>query len=281
MTSKNIFSKKLSSLLLVVVLVAIATSCDKLERPGFSDYPEDSNPPGGPLKFYAAYENVSVDSIRANFGVNNNITFVDGIKGKAAQGTAAGYIVYPSANDFKRSSSFSISFWVKKDGPNPAGGGTAFAFGLSTTTSIWTSMDIFLLFEDAGNPSSKDSAAAKFYMGDQWFEFINDKRLPDVLDGSWHHLVFVFDETTSMLTTYLDGLAVTGLPDGFGKFNNNGGKVDLSKSAGIVVGGPGHYAVGKTPDSWMGNFNGAIDQFRLYGVALSASEVKSIFDTKE
>jgi hypothetical protein len=45
------------------------------------------------------------------------------------------------------------------------------------------------------------------------------------------------------------------------------------------------YALGKTPDdigqTWMGNFNGAIDQFRLYGVALSAADVAALYTNKE
>jgi hypothetical protein len=150
-------------------------------------------------------------------------------------------------------------------------------------------MDMFLEFEDAGNPSSKDSAAAKFYLDDQWFEFVKtsdiDKRMPKVLDGQWHHLAFVFDSASSTLTTYIDGAAATNLPEGFGKFNNNGGKLDFASAAGIVVGGPGMYALGKTPDdigqTWMGNFNGAIDQFRLYGVALSAADVAALYTNKE
>jgi hypothetical protein len=148
---------------------------------------------------------------------------------------------------------------------------------------------MFLEFEDAGNPSSADSAACKFYVNDQWFEFTKtstiDKRLPKVLDGQWHQLAFVFDSTTSTLTTYVDGAAHTALPDGFGKFTNNGGKIDFSQIAGIVVGGPGMYALGKTPSdigqTWMGNFNGAIDQFRLYGVALSASDVAALYNNKQ
>lgn len=258
----------------------VLVSCQKMERPPLGDYPKDTNPPGGPLKFYAAYDGTSVDSIRANFGSEKNTTYVEGVTGKAMSADATGYIVYPSANDFKSAKSFTVAFWLKKDGPNPAGAGTAFAFGVSTTIDIWTRMDVFLLFEDAGNPSSKDSAAAKFYLKDQWFEFVGKKRIPHVLDGQWHHMAFSYDETTSTLTPYVDGTPVTGLPDGFGKFKNNGGVVDLSSSAGVVVGGPGHYAIGKTPDGWMGNFGGAIDQFRLYGTALSASEVSSLFSGK-
>jgi hypothetical protein len=273
---------KISKIAFCALALSMALAgCDKKKQPPLGDYPIDINPPGGPLKFFAAYDGSNVDSIRANYGVNSEITYVDGISGKAAQGTAKGYIVYPSANDFKRVSNFSVSFWVKKAGPNPAGSGTSFAFGLATSTSIWTSMDMFLEFEDAGNPSSADSASAKFYVLDQWFEFVQNRRMPKILNGQWHHLVFSFDQTTSMLTTYIDGAPMEGLPAGFGKFNNNGGKVDFSKSAGVVVGGAGHYAVGKTPDGWMGNFNGAIDQFRLYGVALTASEVNALYTGKK
>ncbi|MES2646987.1 MAG: LamG domain-containing protein [Bacteroidota bacterium] len=267
----------------LVILAAgvVLAGCQKMDRPALAtDYPKDTNPPGGPLKFYAAYDGGNVDSTRANFGVSNNVTFVDGISGKAMSAGANGYIVYPSANDFKNSTSFTVSFWMKKNGPNPAGGGTSFAFGIATTTDIWTSMDMFFMFEDAGNPSSKDSAAAKFYVNDQWFEFVKEKRIPKLLDGNWHHVAFVFDGTASKLIPYVDGAPVANLPADFGKFNNNGGKLNFAKMAGVVVGGPGHFAVGKTPDGWMGNFNGAIDQFRLYGTALSAADVTNLYTAK-
>jgi hypothetical protein len=277
------------NVLMLIAASALITSCQKMEQPPLGDYPQDANPPGGPLKFFAAMDGGNVDSIRANFGTSTSVTFVPGVSDSAMQADASGHIVYPSANDFKNSSSFTVAFWLKKDGPNPAGAGTAFAFGLSTTKDIWTTMDMFLEFEDAGNPSSKDSAAAKFYLDDQWFEFIKtsdvDKRMPKVLDGQWHHLAFVLDSASSTLTTYIDGAPATNLPTGFGKFSNNGGKVDFSSAAGIVIGGPGMYALGKTPDdigqTWMGNFNGAIDQFRLYGVALSASDVQALYTNKE
>lgn len=267
---------------MVMAIALIGTGCQKMDRPALGDYPKDTNPPGGPLKFFAAYENTTVDSIRANFGSETKVTYVDGISGKAMSAGSDGYIVYPSANDFKKSTSFTVAFWMKKNGPNPAGAGTSFVFGLGTTKDIWTRMDMFLEFEDAGNPSAPDLAAAKFYLRDQWFEFVGTKRIPNVLNNQWHHIAFSFDASNSTLKTYIDGAELTAnLPAGFGKFNNDGGIPDFSQSAGMVVGGPGHFAVGKTPDSWMGNFGGAVDQFRLYGTALSATEVKALFDSKK
>lgn len=269
----------------VLAIGMIGASCQKMERPALpSNYAQDANPPGGPLKFFAAYDKTNVDSIRANFGTDNNVTYVDGVSGKAMQAGANGYVVYPSANDFKRVTSFTIAFWMKKNGPNPAGGGTSFVFGLATSTDIWTRQDMFLEFEDAGNPSTAALAAAKFYVKDQWFEFTGARRIPNILDNQWHHLAFVFDQATSTVSFYKDGAPLSipgGLPANFGKFNNNGGVMDLNPSSGIVVGGPGHFAVGKTPDSWMGNFNGAIDQFRMYGSALSAADVAALYNGKK
>jgi hypothetical protein len=275
------FANKITRTVLAIFTISVVLmSCQKMTRPGLGDYPKDANPPGGPLKFFAAFDATNVDSVRANFGVDNNATYTAGVSGKAFTGGANGYVSYAGANDFKGSTSFTIAMWLKKNGPNPAGAGTSFAFGFATSTDIWTRQDIFLLFEDAGNPSSVDSAAAKFYVLDQWFEFTGNRRLPKVLNNQWHHLAFVFDQATSTMTPYLDGAPVAGLPAGFGKFNNNGGKIDFAKVTGLVVGGPGHWAVGKTPDGWMGNWNGQIDNFRLYGKALTTGEVNALFTTK-
>src|SRR5882672_3371946 len=115
----------------MLVTCIIAFGCQKIDRPVMGDYPPDTNPPGGPLKFYAAMDGTTVDSIRANFGSNTNVSFVDGTSSEAMEAGSDGYVVYPSANDFAKSTSFTISFWLKKDGPNAAGGGTTFTFGLS------------------------------------------------------------------------------------------------------------------------------------------------------
>lgn len=270
--------------LFAIALGIAGAGCQKMERPELGDYPKDTNPPGGPLKFYTAFENTNVDSMRANFGVNTNITYMDGITGKGIQAPANGYVVYGSANDFKNSQSFTVAFWMKKNGPNAAGGGTNFAFGTSTTEGFWHQMSMFMLFEDAGNPSSSDLAAVKFSVQDQWYEFVGAKRIPNLLNNQWHHLAITFDQTNSTFSFYMDGAPFNipgGLPANFGKFTNNGGVMNLTKMGGLVVGGPGHWAAGKTPDSWMGNFNGQIDQFRLYGTALTAAEVNSLYTGKK
>ena len=67
-------NKIITNVTMVLALIIAITSCQKLARPALGNYPKDTNPPGGPLKFYAALEGSAVDSIRANFGIDNGVT---------------------------------------------------------------------------------------------------------------------------------------------------------------------------------------------------------------
>lgn len=249
-----------------------------MTRPALpADYPKDANPPGGPLKFFAAMDGTSVDSIRANFGADNNVSYVDGgISGKAYQGTPTSYIKYGKPNDFANSTSFSIAFWIKKT-PQAAGSGTNFAFSLNKKDYSWTNTKLFLEFEDAGNPSTTSMAAAKFYINDQWTEYTkhtaSDDRLPKVLDGTWHHLAFTYDGSNSTLSAYIDGNLFT--------TNTVGtlGPVNFGEFDDFTIGGPDQYTHDK--NTWMGFFDGQLDQFRLYGTVLTPTEVMTLYTNKE
>ncbi len=275
------------TLFLSLVLIIAISSCQKINRPGMTDYPEDANPPGGPLKFYVAFDGSgtdglrnAVDSIRANFPAENSGTYAEGITGQSYKGSTTSKVQFGSPNDFAGVTSFTLAFWMKKS-PHAAGTGTQFAFGLNAKDYSWTKLQMFLLFEDAGNPSTLYSCAAKFYLMDQWFEFVGTKRIKNLLNGEWHHVVFTYDETTSVLSTYIDGNAPTNLPAGFGNVRNGGnprGPLSFSGITGFTIGGPG--SVANNANGWMGYFDGQIDQFRLYGTALSASEVELLYQSR-
>src|SRR5688572_29306564 len=100
----------------VVGLVLSMSSCQKMDRPALGEYTKDANPPGGPLKFYVAFDGTTpdplmnaVDSIRATFPSENPLISVDGLVGKSIQGDIAKAIRYPGANDFKDATSCTIS----------------------------------------------------------------------------------------------------------------------------------------------------------------------------
>jgi hypothetical protein len=283
--------KIITNIMMILALVIAIAGCDKLKRPALSDYPKDSNPPGGPLKFFAAFDGTTanplmnaVDSIRANFPSSNPLASIDGVEGKALQGALDKAVQYPGANDFANSTSVTISLWIKN---TPWAGGPGFVFGL-TNKDYWDNSVMFLMFEDQGL-SSTSEATMKFSIMDQWFEFTNaNKMQKPILNGEWHHLAIVYDETTSKITYYFDGEALTGLDPSLTDVKNAGnprGPLKLTDAAGLggsfVVGG-WNKQVGLTgqTDSWIQGFNGGMDQVRLYGKALTASEVLALFNSK-
>jgi hypothetical protein len=253
--------KSNQSFIIISMLASLAgTGCQKLERPGMPDYPLDPENPGGILKFYTAFENTEVDSIKANFGSSENALYEEGVKGKAYKGASNAYIKYPSANDFAKATSFTISFWMKKT-PQAPGAGAEFIFALPTSTDIWHKSEMFLLIED-GNQSTQELGAFKLLIQDQWFEFVGAQRLQNVLNNQWHHIAFTYDETTSKLTTYIDGNALTGLPGNLTDVKNAGnprGKLSFKNVSGFVIGGPSHLALNATPDTWMVNYTHLIN----------------------
>jgi hypothetical protein len=289
MRIKNIIAK---NAFFILALSLVFTACQKVNHPALAtDYPKDANPPGGALKFYVAFDGTTadpqmngVDSIRANFPGTNTSTSVDGVSGKAYKGSETAVAQFGSANDFNNATSFTISFWLKKT-PQAKGKGTNFAFAYNSKDYSWTNLKMFLEFEDAGNPSTTDSAAAKFYLFDQWFEYTGVKRMKNVLNGEWHHLAFTYDEATSTLKTYIDGVPPTNLPDGFGAVKNGDnprGKLNFNEGkslTGFTIGGAG--AVAYKANDWMGYFDGQLDQFRLYNTVLSPADIASLYANKQ
>jgi hypothetical protein len=280
----NLKNKIQKNIMLALGLIIICISCQKITKPALGDYPKDTSPPGGPLKFYVAFDGSSssplmnaVDSIRANFAASNTGTEADGISGKSYQGSAGAFVKYGAPNDFTQSSNFTISFWVKKM-PQPAGSGTQFVFSLNRKDFSWTNTKLFLEFEDAGNPSTTALAAAKFYIMDQWVEYTkhtsSEDRMPNVLNGDWHHLAFTYDGTNSQLLAYIDGALfhtdIVGAPLG---------PVDFGEFDDFTIGGPDQNTYDK--NTWMGFWDGQIDQFRLYGTVLSAADIQALYSSKQ
>jgi len=273
------YMNKLTRLSFLTLILALAVaSCQKMNRPALGDYPKDTNVPGGPLKFYAALDGGSVDSIRANFATDNHVTYVTGVNGKAAKFDMAtkGYIVYPSANDFGGQTSFSVSIWInagttaQKDHVNADG---ILAFGNSS--NFWGN---FTLFADHEN-STSDSMVLKVVYNNggtnsNFVAYDGNKRIPHIYDGNWHHFVITYDATSTTHTLYVDGAMFDQRVIGREVFEN---------ASVLVIGGfeqaasiQGNYA----GNSWMSPFPGAIDQVRLYGKVLTPAEVTNLYTNK-
>ncbi|MEK7200037.1 MAG: LamG-like jellyroll fold domain-containing protein [Bacteroidota bacterium] len=105
-----------------------------------------------------------------------------------------------------------------------------------------------------------------------------------VFDGNWHQIVYVYDQVSSKMTYYFDGAAVSGMTarqTDVKKAGSERGAVDFSKANKWIIGGWNKHGSATGPtDDWIKSFTGSLDQFRLYGKALSATEVTGLYNSK-
>ncbi len=267
-----------------ILAVLMLGSCQKMERPELGNYLQDNTPPNSPLKFYAAMDGGgtdqlrnAVDSIRANFPVSNSMTSITGITGKGQQGGDGKSIVYPNSNKLPLATSLTIAFWMK----NTDAGRTEFVFSLVDDKYGWSHSAIFLMLEH-GNTTA---TTLKLGLMDQWLEWPDGNKFPKpLLDGSWHHLAFVYDQTTSKMTYYFDGAAVTPAPASATDVKNGGnprGPLDLTSCKKLIIGGWNKHGGAQGPgDDWIKTFTGGLDQFRLYSAALTATEIQALYNAR-
>lgn len=274
---------------LSVVAALLFTGCQKMDRPGLaSDFPKDANPPGGPLKFYVAFDGTTsnpamnaVDSIRANFASENPLTFVDGISGKAMKGENKKFIKYAKPNDWAAfAQSFTISFWIKRDGQtknNLGTNGPEYPLSFKSSNGHWSGANTFILLEGNNAACALKLMMVDKNMGDNWLTWEGGNSIAGLLDNSWHHIALVYSASTSGLTLYKDGVANPNVRTWAGHGNIN---IDNSVISEVRIGaGPG---TSYDTDDWLSStYKGLLDQFRMYSTSLTAAEVSTLYTGKK
>ena len=291
---KNIMKLYNRSLIATAIMLLAMVSCQKMERPPLGDYPQDyTTVPTTPLRFFASFDSSEAEHSQINkrfrdsisdypsFFPSSNVKVVPGVTGTAESG---GTVVYNNANDWGASSSFTVAFWEKNTVPQSE---PQWLFTLPSKDG-WTASNFTAYIEHQNAGSTSSDAVIKLIWGvdaDQWFEFTGANKMPgNILNDQWHHLAFVYDETTSQLTYYVDGVALTGLPSNLTDVKKGGnprGPAQFVNPVGFVVGGwSKHGGFGGAGDSWIQPWKGGLDQFRLYNKVLSATEVAALFNSK-
>lgn len=269
----------------VVAAVIGAAGCQDMDRPELGNYPEDENPPNGPLRFYVPFdmesENplmVAVDQIKAKFPTENNFTTTTGVNHNGVQGVTDAMINYAKPNDWAATAdSFTVSFWEKHDGQtrNGANPGAEHIFSIPSSNGHWSSATMFLLFDAAPTTTA---TAIKFVMvdanmADTWMTWEGPNSVEGLLDNQWHHIAFSYNAATSTMSFYIDGAL-----HGTKEWANHGGvNLDDSKVTGFRIGN-GPQSQNGSGDNWLySNWKGGLDQFRLYNIALTEAEVNDLY----
>lgn len=216
-------------------------------------------------------------------GVATNVTYVEGIKGKAYQGTATTFTGYNAVNaKLSGLKSITNSVWIKTS----AGAGAQCLFMLPKTSDFFG--NIFVLIDGSSNGNmnlkvhiQKTGAA----WSGQWMEHVGTNALQNMY-GEWKHLVWTYDSASSKYKMYVNGEKLN-LPDGFtNRFASDpasgglplGGLVNSDVSKFIIGGFQQHLgAPWGTPESWMIPYTGLMDELRIYDIALTDSEIRVLY----
>jgi len=282
-------------------LAILAGSCQKMERPELSpDFPKDPPvPPYEPLKSFWAFENNITDQGENKLdGTATTVTYVAGITGQAVKIGNNGSILLPAigqlntdqngfvsspADTLKKLGSFTVSWWM--NGAGPVDGGAQGIFAFSNKTQFWGNFEVFL--ENYTDASDANAAWIKIHMfnsnvsggGEQWTE---NTKFNNVLNR-WTHMVITYDQNTSMLSIYKDGVPtnVNNQVLGGGSY----GKLAFDDFNGLVLGTfqfqTDPSLTNHGPEPWAKAFNGALDQFRIYNKVLSAAEITDLYNSKQ
>lgn len=276
----------------LVIAGLVLFSCQKMDRPAMGDFPKDTNPPGGPLKFFAAFDGNStnplmnaVDSIRATFASDNPLKSIDGVSGKALQGENRKFVKYAKPNDWATTaSSFTISFWYKRNGQtqnNKGGNGPEYIMSLKQTnvdgSNHWSGSTALVFLEGNNAACAVKTMWVDAKGADSWWTWEGGQSIPGLLDDKWHHIAIVYNATTSQANLYVDGVVnsnTRGWP-GHGAINMDNGRILEMRV------GAGPAAANDDTDDWLAStWKGGLDQLRLYATALSAAEVSALFSAK-
>lgn len=232
-------------------------------------------------------------------------TFVAGVKGQAYQGSGNTFVSYPIGN-LASLTSLTLSVWYKQP-VQPVNNTTSSYIagqGAQGIIQMYNSTGTFYVLEFANEPySPKSGDSLKFDAGFQAKTSgaygPNEGVVPTIFCTNsltkWTHLVMTYDGTSSTYTVYQNGVVlgansawssaktpatVTILDGGTGTGAPLGNLV-LSDPIGLIIGSfPQNLNLTSnslTPQPWAGNWQGALDEIRIYKTGLTAVEVGSLY----
>jgi len=220
--------------------------------------------------------------------VQPGVTFVAGRRNQAFQGAINAHLRYnlPVGSPLRTLTSFSISMWLRS--PLVTGDPTATIFEIGNSADLfWGNLKIHL----DRLPATADSLNIRaffFKNGVPWSGQHTGFSSRIFTVDRWMHMVLQYDEVTSKFTIFHNGVRVTTNPGVEDRWAE-GAEVTPRRPLGplafvnadvINIGAWRPRTEGAATDPWMGWFRGNIDELRVYSRALTATEVKSLYDAE-
>jgi hypothetical protein len=281
---------KISGLFSAVVLVFGMTlsSCKKDEDPNAGKTDPSTIATANLIAYFPFDGNATEKIASLTPSVETAVTYVAGRRGQAYQGADQAHLLYtlPAASKMKNLTSFSIAFWLKSPLVTGDPEQTVFEIGKSDDL-FWGNLKIGLLRLNATADSLNFKA---FFLknGAVWSGQHIGYSDNLFLINKWMHIVMMYDENTSKFEIYKDGVKVV-TNDGIENRYAAGddvvprpklGALSFLNADKINIGAWRTKSEGGLTDAWMGWFLGNLDELRLYDKAISATDVKALYDAE-
>lgn len=295
--------KHKNALIAFVTLLSLSGAFTKCTKPELDDDFQKGDPP--PIGAYTNSSEIASSDLVAFFPFDGAVAdakggvtggtlvgkgrFTAGKKGQAYQGDTSSFITYTTAGPLASLTSFTVSMWINTQKHD--GGAQSIFMVPKADGSFWG--NFFMMIEGAG-PTENNMLVKVHYEKnttpavpniEHWMETTGTKRLSDMY-GSWRHIAYSYDETTSTFAMYANGtkvgftdaeskrLAAPGQPLGALAFKN---------ATRFIIGGFQNQlgAPFNTPEPWMLPYTGRLDEFRIYKKALTAQDLNALFQLEK
>ncbi|VBB43781.1 conserved exported hypothetical protein [uncultured Paludibacter sp.] len=284
---------KLISLLVIAFFAVTFTSCKKEETlPPIGGYNSADEVGKTDLVAYWPLNGDGKESLSSTAPTkSSNVTWVDGVKDKAASFNL-GYLLYGTLANLgtNLNNGFTVSAWVKLTNNQDATNAASVIFSLARANE-WAG-SINMMSETAWYKSTSDSIIFKGLIVSNtdlgWQDSRNTIKVsaeeaadgnvayPNKVGGKWAHMVITWDNTTKLFKVYSNGVKISNP-----KWENR----DATATKDFVITTPCHpvlgaletFATGTTTDSWNKGLVGQIDEVRVWKRALAGSDIGYLY----
>lgn len=189
----------------------------------------------------------------------------------AYKGSETAFVRIENSNDF-RMGSMTFSMWLRAQ---QMPGGTNFILTFIDPTIDWNAG--YGLFQEGSQRG--DTLRFKAFSRHQESDIFNwtdtdagDLRSVFFPPSKWFHMVYVYDGSSSIRNLYLDGNKLS--TDTIRAGETPMGPVTVPATA-------GHLYIGMNPNTaheWIGNYEGDLDDLRIFNAALNEEQVQAIYN---
>jgi len=227
-------------------------------------------------------------------GTGVNVTYTAGVRGKAYQGSATTYASFKPSATLRGLKSFSVSLWYWQtaqpvDSPKNDPQGMFFLADSNQNADMIIENEHF---KPKGMDSLQIHAGTYFPNAKNYKGFVMTT-FDTMAIGKWVHFAMTYDAGTSTWVVYQNGQPTrnqsaygfntstilldgpTGsAPQGNPNWTTGNGNAPVTGTIGTWA--PGVFGVSPTLGS-NGNFEGKLDEIRIYNIALTAKDVAGLF----